>query len=389
MGKWIDCTIADIGTVVGGATPSTKKMENYENGTIPWITPKDLSGFEGRYISKGERNITEAGLKSCSTQLVPPHTVLFTSRAPIGYVAIAENEVCTNQGFKSVIPNKNTDYMFLYYLLKYNKDRIENMGSGTTFKEVSGNTMKGIAVKVPEDIKEQRAIACILSSIDDKIELNNNINKNLEQQAFSLFCNLVTVSNGVQKVADIADLNPTRSIKKNEYAGCIDMAKLSTTSSIPSCWEYKQFTGGMKFTNGDTIMARITPCLENGKTAFINFLENDEIAFGSTEYIVLSPKKKVPAELLYCLVKYEPFVQFAVKHMNGSSGRQRVTADSIGSFELPLFSQEAMDNFAFLVHPYFEHIKYNALENMDLLSLRDALLPKLMSGEIDVSNINL
>ena len=179
MGKWIDCTIADIGTVVGGATPSTKKIENYENGTIPWITPKDLSGFEGRYISNGERNITEVGLKSCSTQLVPPHTVLYTSRAPIGYVAIAENEVCTNQGFKSVIPNENTDYMFLYYLLKYNKDKIENMGSGTTFKEVSGNTMKGIEVRVPEDIKEQRTIASILSSIDGKIELNNNINKNL------------------------------------------------------------------------------------------------------------------------------------------------------------------------------------------------------------------
>lgn len=87
-------------------------------------------------------------------QLVPPHTVLFTSRAPIGYMAIAENEVCTNQGFKSVIPNKNTDYMFLYYLLKYNKDKIENMGSGTTFKEVSGNTMKRIEVRVPIDIKE-------------------------------------------------------------------------------------------------------------------------------------------------------------------------------------------------------------------------------------------
>lgn len=167
------------------------------------------------------------------------------------------------------------------------------------------------------------------------------------------------------------------------------MAKLSTISSIPTCWEYKPFSGGMKFTNGDTIMARITPCLENGKTAFINFLESDEIAFGSTEYIVLSPKKDVPAELLYCLVKYEPFVQFAVKHMNGSSGRQRVTADSIGSFELPVFSQAAMDNFAFLVHPYFEHIKNNALENMDLISLRDALLPKLMSGKIDVSNIDI
>lgn len=151
MCKWIECKISDIGTVVGGATPSTNTHENYENGTIPWITPKDLSTFSGRYIQRGERNITEVGLKSCSTQLLPKNTVLFSSRAPIGYVAIASNDLCTNQGFKSVIPNKNTDPNFLYYLLKYNKERIEGMGSGTTFKEVSGNTMKNITVYVPED----------------------------------------------------------------------------------------------------------------------------------------------------------------------------------------------------------------------------------------------
>ena len=179
MGNWKTCTIADIGTVVGGATPSTKKPENYENGTIPWITPKDLAGFSGRFISRGERNITEIGLNSCSTQLMPKNSVLFSSRAPIGYVAVANNEVCTNQGFKSVVPNNNTDYLFLYYLLKYNKDKIENMGSGTTFKEVSGNTMRGIKVTIPENIEDQRKIASVLSSLDEKIELNEMINKNL------------------------------------------------------------------------------------------------------------------------------------------------------------------------------------------------------------------
>ena len=179
MCKWIECKISDIGTVVGGATPSTNTHENYENGTIPWITPKDLSTFSGRYIQRGERNITEVGLKSCSTQLLPKNTVLFSSRAPIGYVAIASNDLCTNQGFKSVIPNKNTDPNFLYYLLKYNKERIEGMGSGTTFKEVSGNTMKNITVYVPEDKKVQEKIASILGSIDDKIEENERINNNL------------------------------------------------------------------------------------------------------------------------------------------------------------------------------------------------------------------
>lgn len=179
MSNWKTCTISDLGTVVGGATPSTKNVENYNGGTIAWITPKDLAGFSGRFISRGERNITEQGLKSCSTQLMPPHTVLFSSRAPIGYVAIAEQEVCTNQGFKSVIPNENTDYMFLYYLLKYNKDKIENLGSGTTFKEVSGSTMRGIEVIVPETKEEQQKIASVLAVLDEKIERNTQVNDNL------------------------------------------------------------------------------------------------------------------------------------------------------------------------------------------------------------------
>ena len=179
MAEWIECKISDIGTVVGGATPSTKKAENYEGGNIAWITPKDLSTFSGRYIKRGERNITEIGLKSCSTQLLPKNTVLFSSRAPIGYVAIAANEVCTNQGFKSVIPNEETDPLFLFYLLKHNKEKIETMGSGTTFKEVSGNTMKNIIVRVPSDKEVQKNIASILGTLDDKIEENERINNNL------------------------------------------------------------------------------------------------------------------------------------------------------------------------------------------------------------------
>ena len=179
MGIWKNCTLCDLGTVVGGATPSTKDAENYDGGTIAWITPKDLSDFSGRFISRGSRNITERGLNSCSTQLMPKHTVLFSSRAPIGYVAIAGGEVCTNQGFKSIVPNKDTDYMFLFYLLKYIKDRIESLGSGTTFKEVSGSTMRQINVSVPTSIDEQKKIASILSVLDDKIEHNTAINENL------------------------------------------------------------------------------------------------------------------------------------------------------------------------------------------------------------------
>lgn len=179
MSEWKEVEIQEIGTVVGGSTPSTKKFDFYD-GNISWITPKDLSLLTERFISHGERNITELGLKNSSAQLIPKHSVLFSSRAPIGYIAIAKNEVCTNQGFKSVVPNKNIYFMFLYYLLKFNKDKIEAMGSGTTFKEVSGSTMKMIKVKIP-DFNTQKKIADILSALDDKIELNNRINGNLAE----------------------------------------------------------------------------------------------------------------------------------------------------------------------------------------------------------------
>ena len=178
ISNWKECTLDELGEIVGGATPSTKDESNY-GGEIAWITPKDLSKLKGRFIAHGERNITEKGLNSCSTQMMPENAVLFSSRAPIGYIAIAANPVCTNQGFKSIVANEDNDPMFLYYLLKYNKDAIEAMGSGTTFKEVSGSTMRSIRVRVPVNKIEQQRIAVILSTLDSKIELNNKINDNL------------------------------------------------------------------------------------------------------------------------------------------------------------------------------------------------------------------
>ena len=390
MDKWKSGTISDLGTVVGGATPSTKNTENYDCGTIAWITPKDLAGFSGRFISHGARNITEQGLKSCSTQLMPAHTVLFSSRAPIGYVAIAEQEICTNQEFKSVVPNKNTDYMFLYYLLKYSRDKIENLGSGTTFKEVSGSTMRGIEVSFPETLEEQRQIASVLSVLDDKIEKNAEINDNLQQQAFALFDQLMLES-GDSKclVSEVAYLNPKRQLSKNQVARCIDMSQLSTSGAFPSGWDMKPFNGGMRFINGDTLLARITPCLENGKTAYIDFLDEKEVAFGSTEYIVLAPREGVPPEYLYCLARYPAFVDYAVKNMNGSSGRQRVSADTIGKFVMNHPSKDALRNFGDIAAALFMKMRYNSFENLRLASFRDAILPRLMSGELDVSALDL
>ncbi|RVY49215.1 restriction endonuclease subunit S [Helicobacter pylori] len=180
MSEWQTFCLKDLGKIVGGATPPTNNPKNYGN-KIAWITPKDLSTLQGRYIKKGSRSISRLGFKSCSCVLLPKHAILFSSRAPIGYVAIAEKRLCTNQGFKSIIPNKKIYFEFLYYLLKYHKDNISNMGGGTTFKEVSGATLGLFKVKIPPTYNEQQKIARTLSVLDQKIENNHKINELLHK----------------------------------------------------------------------------------------------------------------------------------------------------------------------------------------------------------------
>ena len=147
---WQIGTISDLGTVVGGSTPSKTKPEYYTNNGIAWITPKDLSINKSKFISHGENDITELGLKNSSATVMPKGTVLFSSRAPIGYIAIASNEVTTNQGFKSVIPYLEIGTAFVYFFLKHRLPVIESAASGSTFKEISGSAMKNIPAIIPD-----------------------------------------------------------------------------------------------------------------------------------------------------------------------------------------------------------------------------------------------
>jgi len=142
--------IDNLGEIIGGATPSTSVLKFFCTNGIPWITPKDLTSTGLKYIYRGEISITEEAYKSCSTKLMPTGTVLFTSRAPVGTVAIAMNDICTNQGFKSVVPKTEIGTAFVYCFLKENKQLIESHASGTTFMEVSGNTLKNIPAIIPK-----------------------------------------------------------------------------------------------------------------------------------------------------------------------------------------------------------------------------------------------
>ena len=378
MAEWIECKISDIGTVVGGATPSTKKPENYKNGTIAWITPKDLSTFTGRYIQRGERNITEVGLKSCSTQLLPKDTVLFSSRAPIGYVAIAANEVCTNQGFKSVVPNENTDPLFLYYLLKYNKDKIEGMGSGTTFKEVSGNTMKNIVVSIPTDKKVQKRISSMLGSIDDKIEENERINNNLEQQADALYQTFFSPKSGtLGKVVTLDEYCSIFTGKKNANAS-VNGGKYKFFTCAPEALQIDSyiFDGNAIIVSGNGAYT--------GRTRFYSGkFDLYQRTYACTLLDNVNPDFIFP---LYWFVKLE----LSKKIMGGTRGSAipYIVMNDLAKFEF-IYNEEMFDNYTPLFKSLTEAIQANEFESENLAQIRDSLLPKLMSGELDVSDIEI
>ena len=393
MDKWIRVKISDLGQVVGGATPSTKK-EEYYNGDIAWITPKDLSDFKGRYISRGERNITKAGMESCSTQLLPKNTILFSSRAPIGYVAIAENEMCTNQGFKSVIPNENVDYLFLYYLLKYNKDKIESMGSGTTFKEVSGSTMRNIEIMIPESMDTQRKIASVLDSIDSKIENNTKINDNLQQQTVTIFREwfatnpesekwpLVTldsltslISRGItpKYTDDSTQIVLNQKCIRDHYID-VALGRRHKPKVVNEKW----------LQNGD-LLINSTGEGTLGRAAQVWFVPENMTA--DSHITIVRPKNRL---LLFYIGLWGISHEREIEALHtGSTGQTELPRERVKAMKLPLPDNDTLTRFNAVIEPLVSMVIANQQENVRLTDIRDSLLHKLMSGEIDVSNINI
>lgn len=384
MTEWIECTLDKLGEIVGGATPSTK-CEDYYGGSIPWITPKDLSSFKGRYITSGERNITEKGLASCSAQMMPKDAVLFTSRAPIGYVAIASQSVCTNQGFKSIVVNEKADPLFVYYLLKYNKDAIEAMGSGTTFKEVSGKTMRAVKVRIPLDVSYQKRIAAVLDSLDTKIENNERINDNLHQQAATLFKALfvdLTPFDGTMPpnwtISTLGDAT--------EMGAGGDKPKESSPVKTPLC-PYPIYSNGINdyglygYTNDPKIKVESVTVSARGTIGYVCLRHTPYVPI--VRLVTLIPDTKVlSAKYLYLYLRQ--------LHITGTgTTQQQLTVPDFRKTEIIIPDKNTMDSFTETVTPLFEQIWANEDENTKLAEVRDALLPKLMSGEIDVSDIQL
>lgn len=350
---------------------------------------------------------------------------------------------------------KGNDPRFAYFLLKTLD--FNSCSDKSSVPGVNRNDLHRIPITAPT-LPEQRAIAHVLGTLDDKIELNRRMNETLEGIARAIFQSwfvdfdpvrynmqrageerayartgraarfgsfgedmsliddsgrrrplrsedihrpvahlfpdafedspLGPIPKGWQCVPlpELIEVNPSCPLRKGETAPYLDMANMPTRGHMPEAWIDRPFGSGTRFVNGDTLVARITPCLENGKTAFVTFLSAGQVGWGSTEFIVLRPKPPLPALFAYCLARSDEFRQFAIQKMTGSSGRQRVPADSLSRYHLAEPEVPVMQAFGKLVEPLFAQATAIANQSRTLAAIRDALLPKLLSGEIRVKD---
>jgi len=319
-----------------------------------------------------------------------------------------------------VRPKRELDMQWLYYAIIHHQ--LGKIDDGSPIPSTTRAAVYPRQLEVPE-INEQRAIAAVLGALDNKIEHNRSMAKDLESLARAIFrawfvdfdpikakatgaTSFQSMSQEVFKtlprsfvdtdigfipdtwaltpLTELFDINPSYTIRKGEMAPYLDMKNMPTEGHAPEEVGKRAFASGAKFVNGDTLVARITPCLENGKTAFVDFLNDGETGWGSTEYIVLKPKFSTPPIFAYLLARTNEFRSFAIQAMTGTSGRQRVPYSALQHFNIAAPPAEILTEFGNLVEPLIALSSAATRESYALAQLRDSLLPKLISGSIRV-----
>jgi type I restriction enzyme, S subunit len=362
MSEWRKCKLGDLVFLEYG-----KSLENYQDSI-------------GNYPVYG----TNGKIGNTDSYLSPIPSIIIGRKGAYRGVHFSKSPFYAIDTAFYIKPKTQSIDLFYLYNFLLTQD-INSMDSGSAIPSTDKYEIYDIDMFLPS-LPEQRAIAEVLSSLDDKIDLLTRQNKTLEGMAEALWRKMFVeeVGSGWKrgKLGDIADLNPARSIKKGTIALYLDMSNMPTNGPFPMGWVQREFTNGMKFKNGDTIIARITPCLENGKTAYVNFLADNEIGWGSTEYIILTPKLGYEPEWFYFLAKNDDFRDYAIQNMTGTSGRQRVSGESIGQYEIVMPPIKRSEWFSEFAKPIMEHIKHNSFQIRILYRMRDKILPKLMNGEV-------
>ena len=368
--------IEEICEVISGGTPSTK-VANYWNGDIIWLTPKDLSSATTKWIFQSSNKITKDGLDNSAARMLPVNTVLLSSRAPIGYLALAGKPLCTNQGFKSMICN--TNYIlpeYLYYYLHTKVEELNNISTGSTFKELSSSLLKNYVVRI-HDLTTQRHIVDILGSIDNSIENNNKKIENLinfgqlkyqedissNDYEYMALSKLVKISRG-------ASPRPIQNYLTTTGHSWVKISDV-TSLSAPFLFETKEYITD-EGTNHSVAVYPNDLILSNSATPGIPvFMETN--AFVHDGWLIIRDFKKITPNYLFWVLKNDRNI--ILSQGNGSIFTNLKT-DILKSHEIPVPSKEKMEKLDNLYSTILLKIKHLTKENLKLKELKQLYLKK-------------
>jgi type I restriction enzyme S subunit len=309
----------------------------------------------------------------------------------IGKVAIVRDDIgeaCINPN-TVLLKRIKADPRFLYYHLinTYAQHFLISNSVASAQPAINQTVLKEMLVPFPP-LPVQQKIASILGALDDKIELNRRMNRTLEEIAQAIFRhwfmeNPTSLPTELIPFSEIIKINPNRSLQKGQTSPYLEMSNMPIVGHRPLDWNERPYTSGMKFMNGDTLIARITPCLENGKTAYVDFLNENQVGWGSTEYIVFRPIDSITPEFGYFLARSTLVRDFAIQNMTGTSGRQRTPASCFNSLLIPKPNSISMRKFKSIVRNIFQLINNNDNQTRTLIKIRDLLIPQLIQGNYD------
>lgn len=364
MKNWINYKLTEIMDLIGGGTPKTSNPD-YWDGDIPWISVKDFNG-ERRYVGDTEKKITKLGLENSSTKILSKGDIIISARGTVGELAIIPSDMAFNQSCYGLRAKDFVDSCFLFYLLKQSVNILKHNTHGSVFDTITRETFENISVKLPP-LPTQQKIATILSSLDDKIELNNKINDILEQQAQAIFKSWFV--DGSEKSHTIGDyIVPKRG--KNL------LSKDAILGEVPVV------AGGLEpatYHNTANTKAPVLTISASGANAgFVN-LWNIPVWSSDSSFIDLTMTKEV--YFWYVLLKLR---QKEIFDSQTGSAQPHIYPQHISVLPIAELDMTKVSEFTKTVKPLFGKIGENQQENRTLTTIRDTLLPKLMSGEIEV-----
>jgi type I restriction enzyme S subunit len=375
-----------------------ERVVDCEHKTAPAAPPGEAFGYavgtphirKGRILLEDAKPVTRSTYEIWSAREVPRSDDLILAReAPVGEVGrIALGQrICLGQRTVLLRPDtRRVDPAYLHYLLlsPQLQDLMHSKASGSTVAHLNVKDIRKLPIPALPDLNNQRQIAGVIEALDDKIAANDRIAATYEDVLRAKFAALGMTEEGDCAITELIDFNPRTPRPTQDEAVYADMAALPTRQSSIRTWAHRTPKGGSRFQNGDTLLARITPCLENGKTGYVDFLKEDEVGTGSTEFIVMRSRKGVPPAFSYFLARDARFREHAIRKMVGSSGRQRVSAADAAQFFVRRPDSGQLSTFGSEAGVAFGHLKCLMEESRVLERLRDTLLPELMSGRLRV-----